>query len=193
MLLTKSRVLFWLNNSKGGWSSCLEDWWDNLRRLLSKKVDGCLVVRSPLILESAVETVNFSIVGVRVGDKAGCGGVLSNEAGTIRAIFLGPTEEKGREFSVLIALQVALESFLLSAWRGKAALVVRTDSKLVQNWVNDFSLCPWCWWPLLLEIKKLMKDVGSVQICYCPKMECGLAGVLVVDGSNRANMFKAWR
>ncbi|KAL4369626.1 hypothetical protein GQ457_05G033930 [Hibiscus cannabinus] len=41
VFLTKSRALFWLNNSKGGWSPCLEDWWDNPRRFLSKEVDCC--------------------------------------------------------------------------------------------------------------------------------------------------------
>ncbi|KAK8667971.1 hypothetical protein V6N13_105443 [Hibiscus sabdariffa] len=166
--------------------------WLIARWLLSEDVDGCLAAWSPLFLESAVETVTFCIVGVQVGDRAGCGGVLSNEVGTIRAIFSGPTEVKGREFSVLIALKVALVSFLLSAWHGKVALVVGTDSNLVQKWVNDFSLCSWCWWPLLLEIKKLLRDVGRVQICYFPKLESGIAGALAVDGMYRTNMFKAW-
>ncbi|KAK9045272.1 hypothetical protein V6N11_059159 [Hibiscus sabdariffa] len=173
---------------KGGWFPSLENWWADLRGLSTEGVAGGILSCVPRLSWY----VTFKIEGVRVGESAGCGDVLSNEVGIIRAIFSGPTEVKGREFTVLIAMKVALEIFLQSAWRSKAYLIIATDSNLVQRWVSNSFICPCYRWPLLLEIENLLRVVGSVQISFVPKTDFSLAGTLAIDGLNRTNMFKAW-
>ncbi|KAL4348781.1 hypothetical protein GQ457_17G018770 [Hibiscus cannabinus] len=78
-------------------------WWVN-------QVDCCK--RFSTCLSSLSSLVRFSIDGVFLKNSAGCGGVLKNQNGKIKAIFSGPVNCVGLDFSRLSAIKSAMEIFI---------------------------------------------------------------------------------
>ncbi|KAL4379161.1 hypothetical protein GQ457_02G039260 [Hibiscus cannabinus] len=99
---------------------------------------------------------------------------------------------KGTYFAKLSAVKIALEIFIEANWNGRAALLVELDSSLVVSWLNDISMRPWCWWPVLLEIDKLIRAIGNVQCCLVSRHNNIFAGCLARNGVHRRSVFKAW-
>ncbi|KAK8975199.1 hypothetical protein V6N11_058244 [Hibiscus sabdariffa] len=134
----------------------------------------------------------FNVSGTYKDHKASCGRILRIEEGILRALFLGPIEGSCIYFAKLVAIKVVLELYLGANWSGVAGVIFEVDSHSVLKWLNILALRPWRWWPLLVSIDLLMKNVPNAQLCYVNKISNSLAEGLAKDGVSRATFFKAW-
>ncbi|KAL4354799.1 hypothetical protein GQ457_06G023210 [Hibiscus cannabinus] len=80
--------------------------------------------------------LKFNVDGAAKESKAGCGGILRNDTGILRALFSGPLEGHGVDFAELMAIRAALELFIEAGWMGKAGLIIESDSRVVLNWIK---------------------------------------------------------
>ncbi|KAL4273856.1 hypothetical protein GQ457_13G008970 [Hibiscus cannabinus] len=73
--------------------------------------------------------LKFNVSGAYRDNKAGCGRILKNKYGILRALFSGPNKGTSLDSAKLVAIKVTLELFLEANWSGVAGLVIEVDSQ----------------------------------------------------------------
>ncbi|KAK8625433.1 hypothetical protein V6N13_090305 [Hibiscus sabdariffa] len=129
----------------------------------------------------------FLIQGVRIGDKAACGGLLLFGGGVIRAIFSGPVVDYGRAPIDLFAVKVALEIFKKAGWASSSALTIVLDNKVLINWLENTLQRPWGIAKHIAKIDSLICGCANVQfksaensnmaMCFVDVCVCIVVGV----------------
>ncbi|KAK8623632.1 hypothetical protein V6N13_064999 [Hibiscus sabdariffa] len=71
--------------------------------------------------------IKFNVDGSFLLNRASCGGVLRNHKGDVIAIFSGPVECIGADYSELVAVRTAINFFKETNVLGKARLVIESD------------------------------------------------------------------
>ncbi|KAL4284097.1 hypothetical protein GQ457_16G022540 [Hibiscus cannabinus] len=128
---------------------------------------------------------------VEIG-KVGCGGILRDDSGLIRALFSGPVDGAYINVARLLAISYALDLFCEINWDGLFGLLVELESQVVLNWITKPNLRPWKWWHKLVSIDLLVKRAGLVEFKVVHRQSNALAFGLASDGASRDSFFKAW-
>ncbi|KAK8578605.1 hypothetical protein V6N13_100433 [Hibiscus sabdariffa] len=87
--------------------------------------------------------VQFLVDGSSSVSKAGFGGYLRDEAGNIRIMFSGLTQNCGAKFAQLMAIVTALEDYIDAGWPNNIGLSVLSDLQVTIRWISNISLRPW--------------------------------------------------
>ncbi|KAK8696940.1 hypothetical protein V6N13_113108 [Hibiscus sabdariffa] len=134
----------------------------------------------------------FLIQGVRIGDKAACGGLLLFGGGVIRAIFSGPVVDYGRAPIDLFAVKVALEIFKKAGWASSSALTIVLDNKVLINWLENTLQRTWGISKHIAEIDSLICGCANVQFKSAENSNMAMVGSLAYDGLSRSTWLVAW-
>ncbi|KAL4301919.1 hypothetical protein GQ457_10G006200 [Hibiscus cannabinus] len=116
----------------------------------------------------------FLLMAFFLKNSAGCGGVLKNQNGEIKAIFSGLVNCVGLDFSRLSAIKSAMEIFIESDWMDKVELIIEV------------------WWKVFDDIDRLSRRIGHVKFVFNQSSYHGMEACLAKDGINRKSFFKAW-
>ncbi|KAH1030223.1 hypothetical protein J1N35_046142 [Gossypium stocksii] len=73
---------------------------------------------------------------VRSVGIAGIGGLLRGDKGQVLTLFFGPASSLDPAVSETIAIKAALEVFDQTFWKGKAHLVVKSNSEVTVSWCS---------------------------------------------------------
>ncbi|KAL4346396.1 hypothetical protein GQ457_17G004770 [Hibiscus cannabinus] len=144
------------------------DWWVTPRHSLVQSYAEQVDWNPP-----AEGSMKFNVDGAFNLECAGCGGVLRNCNGDVRAMFAGPVE-MGAEYAELMAIRLALSIFIEANWVGKTFLLVESDSQVVINWIANMSSRPWRWWNIFEDLdadcRKILKGdpIQSTILAPCP-------------------------
>ncbi|KAL4302063.1 hypothetical protein GQ457_10G007730 [Hibiscus cannabinus] len=146
-----------------------------------------IVIGSRLLAFSGAEFCGTSGL-----ESHGCGGVLRNCNGDVRAMFAGPVELLGAEFAELMAIRLALSIFIEANSVGKSFLIVESDSQVVINWITNRSSRSWRWWKIFKDLDSNSRIVSKVKILYVLRKHNKLADNLAKTGARRSDLFKFW-
>ncbi|KAE8699091.1 hypothetical protein F3Y22_tig00110596pilonHSYRG00035 [Hibiscus syriacus] len=168
-------------------------WFVSFAVALWRKSAGASALQSSLNvwLPPVSGQLKFIVDGSASSKSAGCGGVLRTTNRHIIAMFFGPVLEVNSDFAELVVIKIALEVFADSCWRGKAALVVESDSKVVLNWVQNASARPWRWGATFQQMDAYVLKLSEIKFVFSPRTTNNLADYLAKMGSMRKVMFKA--
>ncbi|KAK9000739.1 hypothetical protein V6N11_081227 [Hibiscus sabdariffa] len=156
----KRRALIWIKAENKDLVLIDGDWWTHPKLSLASSSNVVTEWTPPD--EGAVK---FNVDGSVLLNRAGCGGVLRNHKGEVIAIFYGPAECFGADYSELVAIKMAFNLFKETNVFGKARLVIESDSQIVLNWLQNFLARPWKWWSLFEEIDRSLKEIpGTVTV-----------------------------
>ncbi|KAH1057927.1 hypothetical protein J1N35_035992 [Gossypium stocksii] len=72
-----------------------------------------------------------------------CGGVLRDEEGTVRALFLRPCDAIDADSAELGAIITALDVIIEIGWRGSGLIIVEIGSLVAYNWLLNKDRRPW--------------------------------------------------
>ncbi|KAB2063727.1 hypothetical protein ES319_A10G237100v1 [Gossypium barbadense] len=108
--------------------------------------------------------VKFNVSGVESEGDAGCGGVLRNSEGVVRAMFSGLCAARESSAAEVGVVCLALEVFLEMGWKGSCSLAIEVGSSDVFCWLEN----------------KVDKHGNAMTF------------VLAAAGLKRQKMFKAW-
>ncbi|KAE8726307.1 hypothetical protein F3Y22_tig00007099pilonHSYRG00013 [Hibiscus syriacus] len=114
----------------------------------------------------SARNLKFSMDGAFKNSVAGCGGVLRDDRGFIKAIFSGPVEAGSPEMAELAVIRMELELFVETGWHSHWSLIIESDSKVVLNWVNSVVSRPWRGWDCLEEIDVLRRKLAHLSFVY---------------------------
>ncbi|KAK9024655.1 hypothetical protein V6N11_004813 [Hibiscus sabdariffa] len=187
-LLGLLRSLFWLNDVHDDWNFYMEGWWQNPISILT----AIKPLSKNLWCPSITGWLKFNIGAAVKGPKVGCGGVLRDDSGSIRALFSGPVEGADMDVARILAISYALELFCEINWGGIFGLLVELDSQVVLNWITKPNHRPWKWWHKLVSVDLLIKRAGMVEFKIVHQQCNALAFGLARDGASRDSFFKAW-
>ncbi|KAK9019400.1 hypothetical protein V6N11_053924 [Hibiscus sabdariffa] len=135
--------------------------------------------------------VKFNVDGSFLLNRVGCGGVLRNHKGEVIAIFSGPVDCFGTDYSELVAVKMVLNLFKETNMFGKARLVIESDSQIVLKWLQNFSTRPWKLWSLFEEIDRNLKEIPGTIFVFVPRARNSFADFLAKSGAKRNELFKA--
>ncbi|KAL4303465.1 hypothetical protein GQ457_10G000770 [Hibiscus cannabinus] len=137
-------------------------------------------------------SMKFSIVGLVLANRFGSGGVLASNFGVFRALFSGPAPVSGVVFAELLAVKLALKTFIEAGLFDLVELVVESRSKVALNWINNPLQRPWLWWRILAEIDILVCRIKRVRFSFLSESGSATAVWLAKDGVRRSELFKSW-
>ncbi|KAG8473851.1 hypothetical protein CXB51_036041 [Gossypium anomalum] len=80
--------------------------------------------------------VKFNVSGVESEGVAGCGGVLRNSEGVVRAVFSGPCAARESSAAEVGTVCLALEVFLEMGWKGSCSKSIEVGSSDVFCWLE---------------------------------------------------------
>ncbi|KAG8480367.1 hypothetical protein CXB51_024570 [Gossypium anomalum] len=87
--------------------------------------------------------LKFNVSGVASEGESGCGGVMRDDEGIVRALFSGLSDACDAESAELGAIITAMENFNEIGWKGSCSLIVEMGSRVVFNWILEKSSRPW--------------------------------------------------
>ncbi|TYJ16272.1 hypothetical protein E1A91_A10G240700v1, partial [Gossypium mustelinum] len=119
--------------------------------------------------------VKFSVSGVESEGDAGCGGVLRNSEGVVRAMFSGLCAARESSAAEVGVVCLALEVFLEMGWKGSCSLAIEVGSSDVNK-----------------DIESRVSIIGNVSFSRVDKHGNAMTFVLAAAGLKRQKMFKAW-
>ncbi|KAK8510415.1 hypothetical protein V6N11_082457 [Hibiscus sabdariffa] len=135
---TKLRALFWCKADPACTGIVESVWWLDPA--------SSLVVEQKNYFDYAhalAGQVQFLVDGSSSVSKAGFGGYLRDEAGNIRIMFSGLTQNCGAKFAQLMAIVTALEDYIDAGWPNNIGLSVLSDLQVTIRWISNISLRPW--------------------------------------------------
>ncbi|KAK8607153.1 hypothetical protein V6N13_052897 [Hibiscus sabdariffa] len=115
------RTLWLIAVAAALWSTCPADCLFELVSIKSSQ-DSCPI---------------FRVCGVKLGDKAACGGALILKDGTIRAMFSGPVMCMEWFGSDITAIIMALNVLELAGWDKTREVAVESENKILLNWLAN--------------------------------------------------------
>ncbi|KAL4347004.1 hypothetical protein GQ457_17G015210 [Hibiscus cannabinus] len=175
---SKLRTLIWLKASIGEPLGDLDGWWDNLRFLAKRnKVVGSI----------SSSWLKFSVASLVAAEYSVCRGVLIPNGGNFRAIFSGPMPPSNPALVVLLAVRVALETFLDVGFADDFCLEVEVNSFLVLNWLNNPLQRPWNWWELFAEIVSIVFKLQEIRFLFVHDYGNSTSLWLAKEGIRRQN------
>ncbi|KAE8725928.1 hypothetical protein F3Y22_tig00008013pilonHSYRG00240 [Hibiscus syriacus] len=142
----KMRAFLWIRAVNESLILVEADWWND--------PTGCLAINPPCLAWNppAAGSLKFNVDGAFKDSLAGCGGILRDSKGNIKAKFSSPIHAENSDLAELLAIKTTLEILLETGWLGLWNLIVESDSQLALNWTGSIALRPWRWWDLFEEL-----------------------------------------
>lgn len=131
---------------------------------------------------SRYESVNFNICRVANEDEVGCGGVLRDADGVVRALFSSPLVEKDSITAETGAIIIALDMYLALGWNGIGSLIIEISSKEVFGWFGNKRMRSWRLHTIFIDIENRMERVGIVSFSLVEKQGNGIVSALAFTG-----------
>ncbi|KAK8582698.1 hypothetical protein V6N13_069470 [Hibiscus sabdariffa] len=176
------------------WSNFCLWWkvdWEGVNGI-SNFIDFCFARPFTVSIKSSQDSCPvFRVCGVKLGDKAACGGALILKDGTIRAMFSGPVTCMEWFGSDITAIIMALNVLKLAGWDKTREVAVESENKILLNWLANSLQRHWGLSKLLAEVDVLACDL-SIQFRHILNDQNELATYLARDGLTQVECFQAW-
>ncbi|KAK5841267.1 hypothetical protein PVK06_010176 [Gossypium arboreum] len=136
--------------------------------------------------------VKFNVSGVESEGDVGCGGVLRNSKGVVRAVFSGPCAARESSAAEVGAVCLELEVFIEMGWKGSCSLSIEVGSSNLFCWFENKCSRPWSMVSIFKDIESRVSIIGNVSFSRVDKHGNAMAFALAAAGLKRQKMFKAW-
>ncbi|KAG8497321.1 hypothetical protein CXB51_008519 [Gossypium anomalum] len=132
----------------------------------------------------------FNVSGTTSEGASGCGGMMRDAEGSIRALFSGPCDACDADTSELGAVITTLDIFIEFDWVG-GSLIVEMGSRVVYNWVLDKTRRPWSKQATFADLERRIACVGKISFSIANINGNEMAETLATAGMSKPCLFKA--
>ncbi|KAG8480311.1 hypothetical protein CXB51_024753 [Gossypium anomalum] len=146
------RALLWIRSVYDELMLQENFWWicPNRCRIDSLKSKPAALIWRP----TPYGCLKFNVCGIANKDRAGCGGVLRDKEGVVRALFSGSVVANDTDLAEIRAIKVALEAFLAMNWKLNDSLFIEIGSIVVFYWCANKSMRPWSLQAIFADIER---------------------------------------
>ncbi|KAK5786901.1 hypothetical protein PVK06_041550 [Gossypium arboreum] len=135
-------------------------WWLSLSKCKSDSVNSKPITLSWCYPPHGWLKINVS--GIVAKEATGCGGVLRDEEGTVRALFSGPCDAIDADAAKLGAIITMLDVIIEIGWRGSGLIIVEIGSVVAYKWLLNEDRRPWSQQTTFADMERRLACVGEV-------------------------------